>query len=63
MEMEKERRIEEEKKRQQEHRHKMGQDKTERLIFKVDEAYKKMAEWQQELERRERTAEDTLKKQ
>lgn len=40
-----------------------GQDKNDKIVFRTDEAYKKMEEWKQELERREKTAEDNLRKQ
>ena len=61
--MEKEKRIEEEKRRQKEYQKRKGLEKTERLIFKVEEAYKKMDDWKEELERREKASEDNLKKQ
>ena len=50
LETEKERRIEEEKRRQAALRQRQGQQKTERLVFKVEEAYRRMREWQEELE-------------
>ncbi len=63
IEIERERWVEEQKRKQQEQRQRQGRDKTEKLLYKVEDAYKKMAEWQAELERREKAAADNLKKQ
>lgn len=62
-EMERERRIEEEKRREQNQRYQKGKEKNDKIQQKVDEAYRQMMEWQAELERREKAAEDNLKKQ
>lgn len=61
--MERERRIEESKRKEQELRQKKGQEKNSKIAQKVDEAYRQMQEWQIELERREQAAADNLKKQ
>lgn len=61
--MEKEKRIKEEKLKEQLMRRRRGQEKSERITMKVEEAYKMMEEWTKELERREQATENNLKKQ
>lgn len=63
LEMERERRIEEAKRREQEARQRKGYEKNSKIAHKVEEAYKQMMDWQNELERREQAAADNLKKQ
>lgn len=62
-EMERERRIEDEKMRETHMRRVKGQEKNEKIQYKVDEAYRKMEEWQRELARREQQAEENRKRQ
>ena len=62
-EHEKEQRIEQLKNRQAQQRMLNGEMKNQKIQFKIEEAYKKMESWQNELERREKQAEDNLQKQ
>ena len=62
-EYEKEQRIEQLKHRQAQQRMLNGEMKNQKIQFKIEEAYKKMESWQNELERREKQAEDNLQKQ
>jgi hypothetical protein len=44
-------------------RKKQGQEKNERISAKVEDTYKKMEEWQRELEMREQKSAENLMKQ
>jgi hypothetical protein len=45
LEMEREARIEEEKRREAQNRQLKGQEKNDRISMRIDEAYRKMEEW------------------
>lgn len=62
-ELEKEKRLEEQKIKESLQRKQKGYVRNEKIQHKIDETYHKMSEWQAELERREKQAAENLKKQ